>query len=271
MCRSKSRDASARTSKRQHSRLGQGSRMSPDSVDLSRRFWRNFAAMLSPGRAVLLVAATGALGLSTSAAPASTSQPGSTTVAGVTFVPTSAAVRRECHHTADVVGYAVPCPTLLPERLKPFPVVHGCRLEIIGAGGGPNCARSWRGWIVGEGEVLEPGYGGVLQHLGLQGAPRIVGNPVRAIDGPGAFLPGTRPTVQPRGRVRVAGRLMRWYVVPPATNRGSAFSGHLVLVWNADGHTYAYGFHVFQTLAAARALDLELVRHLVTVRPRSSS
>jgi hypothetical protein len=79
------------------------------------------------------------------------------------------------------------------------------------------------------------------------------------------MLHGSR--VQPRGSVHIAGRLMRWYFVPPRLNDGSAFMGHLVLVWDADGHTYAFGFHVLQTFAIAKALDLELVRHLVTVRP----
>jgi hypothetical protein len=42
---------------------------------------------------------------------------------------------------------------------------------------------------------------------------------------------------------------------------------HLVLVRTPSGHTYAYGFHVGKSVADARALDLELVRHLVTVQP----
>jgi hypothetical protein len=79
------------------------------------------------------------------------------------------------------------------------------------------------------------------------------------------MFPGSH--VQPRGVVRIMGRLTRWYFVPPSENQGSAFAGHLVLVWNASGHTYAYGVHVLQTFAIAKALDLELVRHLVTVPP----
>lgn len=214
-------------------------------------------------RAVLLFAVMGALGGGTSMA--ARSSPHGKTIGGVTFVPTSARVRRECHQTANAVHYPVPCPRLLPKGLKTFPVEHGCKLKIVGAGGGPHCAANWRGWIVGDGQLLA-GY--VLeQHLGIQGAPHVVTTPARAIDGPGMF-PGSR--VRPRGDARVAGKLMRWYFVPPATNQGSAFAGHLVLVWNADGHTYAYGFHVLETFAIARALDLELVRHLVTVRPRSA-
>jgi hypothetical protein len=67
--------------------------------------------------------------------------------------------------------------------------------------------------------------------------------------------------------VVVNGILMRWYYVPPNLNIGSAFAHHLVLVWNAAGHTYAYGFHVVDGLANARARDLELARHLVMIEP----
>jgi hypothetical protein len=58
---------------------------------------------------------------------------------------------------------------------------------------------------------------------------------------------------------------MRWYLVPP--DNPSAFKGHLVLVWTDSGHTYVYGFHVANTVAMARSLDLELVRHLEMVKP----
>jgi len=192
---------------------------------------------------------------------------GKVTVAGVTFAATSAHVRRECQETANTVGYTVPCPLMLPQGMKAFPQVHGCKLQIVTAAGGPNCAASWRGWIVGDGEVQR--YGGPpLEHLALQGAPRIVANPARAIDGPGMF-PGSR--VHAAGAITVAHRRMHWYSVPPDKNQGSAFAGHLVLVWNSRGHTYAYGFHILATLAAARALDLEVVRNLRAVQPRKSS
>lgn len=179
------------------------------------------------------------------------------TVAQVLFVPTSATVRKECDGTAAAVAYAVPCPTMLPVGMAPTPEAHGCRLGIIGEGGGPNCAANWRGWIVGSSTDC-------CEHLGLLGAPRVIRNPARAIDGPGMF-PGSR--VQSRGTVTIAGKTMHWYYVPPDLNQGSAAAHHLVLVWNASGHTYSYGFHVVSTFAAARALDLELVRHLVTVHP----
>jgi hypothetical protein len=107
-----------------------------------------------------------------------------------------------------------------------------------------------------------------FQHLVVLGAPRIIRDPARAIDGP-AMVPGSR--VQGRGEVRIGSATMRWYFVPPDLNAGSAFMDHLVLVWNASGHTYAYGFHVVDTLAQARALDLALVRHLELVLPPRAS
>lgn len=182
----------------------------------------------------------------------------------VTFVPAGARVRLECRKAADAVRYPVPCPTLLPQGLTPFPPLHGCEIEIVTAGREDGCgaATSWNEWVVGAGQVQRSGLLG--QHLGLQAAPRVVVDPARAIDGP-AMFPGSR--VQPRGTVDVAGRPTHWYYVPPAANQGSAFAGHLVLVWNAYGHTYAYGFHVLYTMSLARALDLELVRHLAVVYP----
>lgn len=101
-------------------------------------------------------------------------------------------------------------------------------------------------------------------HFAIIGAPRVIRNPARAIDGP-AMFPDSR--VEFRGIVRIGRRAFRSYYVPPALNDGSAFGGHLVLVWVAGGHTYAYGFHVVYTYAAARALNAELVRHLTIVKP----
>jgi hypothetical protein len=83
----------------------------------------------------------------------------------------------------------------------------------------------------------------------------VVRNPARAIDGPG-MLPGSR--VQPHGRFRAGPIRGRLYYVPPKTNDGSAFMGHLVMVWAASHHTYAYGFHVVATMDEAWALNLEV-------------
>jgi hypothetical protein len=180
------------------------------------------------------------------------------TVASIRFVAASPLVRRQCDRTADRVGYPVPCPMLLPAGSAASPPVQDCGLPIIGPAGNPGCGQRWRGWVVGSSTNC-------CEHLVLQAAPRVIRNPARAIDGPG-WWPGDR--VEARGSVRVGAQVMRVFYVPPARNEGSAFAHHLVFVWDAEGHTYAYGFHVVDTSAATRAMDLELVRHLRTSRPR---
>lgn len=189
-------------------------------------------------------------------------------VAGVTFVSASAHVRDECHRTANSVGYPVPCPTLLPVGLTPTPPVPGCHFAVIAASGQRGLCVS-RGWIFGSSQTVDPQTGALTEHLVIQGAPRIFRNPAWAIDGPVMMqYPSIHTRTEPEGVVRIAGRLMRFYLVPSEQIGGDAFRGHLVLVWDAYGHTYAYGFHVLETLPVARALDLELVRHLVTVYPK---
>jgi hypothetical protein len=193
-------------------------------------------------------------------------------VAQVTFVRASPRVREECRRTADGLRYPIPCPTMLPQGLRPTPAVaavHGCPFAIVGIAELPPKCRPdplRRGWMFGSSQVQSPGpFSSLEQHLVVQAAPRAVG-PERAIDGP--LLNRSRYRIRPLGLVRVAGRLMHWYFVPE--NHESAFAGHLVLVWTAYGHTYAYGFHVLDTMSVARALDLELVRHLVGVNPGST-
>jgi len=65
----------------------------------------------------------------------------------------------------------------------------------------------------------------------------------------------------------VNGRHMRAIYVPPATNDGSAFAHHVVLVWSATGHTYGVGFHNLRGIRQALRLDEELVRHVTLVGP----
>jgi hypothetical protein len=246
------------------------------AASINRRRWRAAGALAA------LLAVAGAAGCSggsavsptprrtepplssPSTAAASRSRRGQS-IAKVLFVPVALTVRRECEETATAVGYAVPCPTMLPLGMAPTPGVLGCQLAVIGPADLPACGGAqWRGWIVGsiQGDAARTDG---FQHLALVAAPRVVANPARAIDGP-PMIPGSR--VEARGVERIGGSTMHWYFVPPDRNIGSGFMDHLVLVWSFSGHTYAYGFHVVNTFAQARALDRELARHLVTVEPR---
>lgn len=186
-----------------------------------------------------------------------------TIVATVPFAPVTAEVHSDCASTAKSVGYVVPCPTLLPLGMEATEPVHGCAFRIVAPVGWAGC-RGVRpnGWFFGSGDVIGRGAGAPgFQHLVLFAAPRVIHNPARAIDGPAVFP----EPVQRRGVVDVDGLPMSLYIVP--MGNPSAFRGHLVLVWTEHHHTYAYGFHVTGTISAARALDLEVARHLEAVAP----
>jgi hypothetical protein len=60
---------------------------------------------------------------------------------------------------------------------------------------------------------------------------------------------------------------MRAIYVPPATNDGSAFMHHVVLVWSDAGHTYGVGFHSTGGIGQTLLLDEELARHIKLVGP----
>lgn len=61
---------------------------------------------------------------------------------------------------------------------------------------------------------------------------------------------------------------MRTVFVPPRTNEGSAFAGHVVLVWTKKGHTYALGFHDVSDIRSTLELDLAVARGIEFVSPR---
>lgn len=49
---------------------------------------------------------------------------------GVAFVKKRALLGK-CSKVASAIGYAVPCPTVLPLGLRATPGVHGCQLGIV--------------------------------------------------------------------------------------------------------------------------------------------
>jgi hypothetical protein len=69
------------------------------------------------------------------------------------------------------------------------------------------------------------------------------------------------------GRVTIKGWSMRAVYVPQATNDGSAFAHHVVLIWTVGNHTYGIGFHDLQGRRVTLGLDEELARHLILVHP----
>ena len=184
-------------------------------------------------------------------------------VASVPFARVTAVVTTDCQMTAYAVRYAIPCPTVLPQAMLPTEPEKGCRFAVVAPSNSSLCpAPSVHGWTFGSSDITGPGAGRPgFQHLVMTGSPRVEMRPSRAADG---------PTVHPeaihlRARMVINGRAMRLYAVP--MGNPSAFRGHLVLIWNEQGHTFVYGFHVVATDAMARALDIELVSHMRMIDP----
>ena len=174
-------------------------------------------------------------------------------------------VMRECTKTARAVGYPVPCPTRL---LPGMPAFGGdpsrgprCQSQFIAPA---TCAPAWRGWVVGSSAVGIGDPAGQFQHLVIVASPHPIRNYARVVNGP-AWYPEASERLG--GWLTVGPWHARWVAVPPATNDGSAFAGHIVLVWATAGHTYAAGFHNISGERATKQLDTALIRGLRLVEP----
>jgi hypothetical protein len=174
------------------------------------------------------------------------------------FVPSTTELRVRCKATARSVGYPVPCPTRVPSGLAPYGGRPGCELEIIGpARHCPNTQFLWRGWAVGSSTTAD-------EHLVLSASPRPVASFAKMVNGP-AWYPDEH--VRVLGSVRAGGWMMSEVFVTPATNDGSAFAGHVVLIWTVGQHTYAVGFHDVSTVKQTLALDVTFARSIKLVGP----
>ena len=101
-------------------------------------------------------------------------------------------------------------------------------------------------------------------HLVLQASPEPVRSLSRMINGPG-WYPGASEVRL--GIVHVGGWTMRALLGGPATNDGSIFSDHLVLVWTTGGNTYALGFHVTGSRQETQTLNETVARSVSLVPP----
>jgi hypothetical protein len=164
------------------------------------------------------------------------------------FVKAGAGLRRaKCRATARALGYPVPCLSEVPRQMG------STGLTFIGQGPpGP-----WRRWAVGSTSVGP-------EHLVATASPRPLANYAKVVNGPGWY---PRARVQPIAWVSIKGWRMRAVYVPPATNDGSAFAHHVVLIWTVGHHTYGFGFHNLHGRRETLLLDEELARHLILVRP----
>jgi hypothetical protein len=131
-------------------------------------------------------------------------------------------------------------------------------LEIIGAGRRcPDTALSWQGWVVGSSVTTG-------QHLVVTASPTRLDNDAKVVNGP-AWYPQAH--VKSIAWVTLNGRRMHAVFVPPATNEGSAFAHHVVLIWTVGHHTYGVGFHDVTGIRPTLRLDEELARNIKLVTP----
>jgi hypothetical protein len=169
------------------------------------------------------------------------------------LVQASTTLLAKCQATATKLGYPVACPTRVPDGLVPTAGTR-CKLEVIGLG----CGRPWRKWAFGSSETAD-------QHLVVTASPRPLRNAAKLVNGP-AWYPAAR--VRLLRSLTLNGWEMQAIHVPPATNEGSAFMNHVVLVWTVDGHTYGVGFHNVHGVRATLDLDLTLARGIKLVAPQ---
>lgn len=194
---------------------------------------------LRPAAIVLLVVGSGC----------GSSTPQTRLVAGERLLPVDQVtvnrgeLKQQCRAAARRVGYALPCPQLLPRYATSnftgwFGVAeHSAVLSV-----------SWE-------TNRRPG------HFVIAARPRRLG-PLRAITYPARpYLRWDR--VEPDGHGLVLGQPATWVKVGPKA--GDIFRGHFVLVWSEGGHTYVLGFH--GTDQGARALDQAVAESLTMVSP----
>ena len=175
-----------------------------------------------------------------------------------TFVPAPRTLVAACKNTARAVGYPVPCPMRVPKGLVAYGGRPDCPLGIISPGRRcPNTALSWQGWVIGSSVTAD-------QHLVLTASPTRLENYAKVVNGP-AWYPQAR--VKPIAWIRINGWRMRAVFVPQASNDGSAFAHHVVLIWTVGHHTYGIGFHDVTGIQPTLRLDEELARSIKLVAP----
>lgn len=193
---------------------------------------------LRPGVVVLLVVGSGC----------GSSMPETRVVAGERLLPVDQVtvnrgeLKQQCRAAARRVGYAVPCPQLLPRY----------------------ATSNFTGWfgVAGGSAFLSVSWDDKsrIGHLVIAARPRRL-DPLQAVTFPARPHPrGDR--VEP-SHGRVLGKPTVWVKLGPKAE--NIFRGHLALVWSMGSHTYVLGFH--GTDQGARALDQAVAESLIMVSP----
>ncbi|MFZ1881743.1 MAG: hypothetical protein WAU41_16490 [Gaiellaceae bacterium] len=134
----------------------------------------------------------------------------------------------------------------------------GCKLSLIdAAAAGRGCPQQWRGWVVGSSTTPD-------EHLVLTATPTPLRNDAKVVNGP-AWYPDAR--VELVAKIVINGWRLHAVFVPQATNDGSAFAHHVVMIWTVGSHTYGIGFHDVSTIHQTLLRDEKLVQGVRMVEP----
>jgi hypothetical protein len=196
---------------------------------------------------------------------ASTIQAGGRLVGGVVLVAAQpmdigashgGTLAGQCRWAAHELGFAVPCPGLLPRDSAADVGTVGSNCPGLTMNLGPGCGEE-RGYSFASIEFPADERVG---HLVIIGSPRRM-SAREIISSP--LPPPAQVPVVVEGSVVIHGRPAQVVRVPPSS--ATAFGEHLVLVWTVGDHTYALGVH--GTDPGARALDLALAASVHLVQP----
>ena len=175
------------------------------------------------------------------------------------LAPAPAEVRLQCQSAADALGFAVPCPTLLPSESKPTSSVDGaCPGRVLWIG--TACGDPGAGAFASI-EFERPA-NGAPGHLVIEATAQAL-SPSDAVNYP-LTSSDRQITLTPRGTMDVAGNTGDLFEV--AEDSGGPFSGHTVVVWTAGGHTYVAGIHGADS--ASLLLNDNIIEGLVMVTPQ---
>jgi hypothetical protein len=173
---------------------------------------------------------------------------GALEIGGVYLAPTDRAFRSRCQLAADRLGFAVPCPGLLPTSAPGTAPPKLCRTQVP-------CRRGQGLVFQQEGFVVPPGYFGVDKQS--QGSLELTASRTRQSTGVVDLGCGTE---QPIGTVRVQGSR-----AVLAGCHGWSSSGQVTLIWKRAG------VDISMTLQGASAVNQQLLIALAThvhlVRP----
>ena len=167
---------------------------------------------------------------------------------GVYLVPTSGRLHRRCQEAAELLGFAVPCPSLLPQPPPNAPPPTLCDRRLP-------CSPESGFLLEVSGFVVPPGYVGVDP---ATGARLVIGAARPAAPFPVACF-GERPVAT----VNVRGTRGRLSECPPES---TVHRGSVLLRWRERGVVMVVS--VYGHTDRARRLVLALVTHVKPVLPK---